>query len=114
MLNNIDTFLAYLSGCTFIFYGLAILLTTHMVNEFIRYKMIKFRILTGYLELLGGLSLITGVYVRELGISASLGLSILMLMGSIVRIKIKDPFLETVPALVLMALNFYLFLKFIG
>ncbi len=113
MLNTVDIILICVSGIAFIFYGLSVLLTDHMINEFTRYKMLEYRMLTGYLELLGGLGLIASFYIPKIGILSSLGLGTLMLMGSMVRIRIKDPLLDTLPAILLMLVNYYLFYRFI-
>jgi hypothetical protein len=54
--------LIFISGLTFIFYGLLCLLTDHMKIEFKRYGFSQFRKLTGTLELLGGAGLLLGQY----------------------------------------------------
>lgn len=101
--------LTYLSGLSFIFYGCMILMTSHMIKEFERYGMSRFRLLTGVLELLGGLGLLVGLYARPIFLVASLGLAVLMFMGTITRIGVKDRAVEIIPAFVLMLINFYLF-----
>ena len=101
--------LTYLSGLSFIFYGCMILMTSHMIKEFERYGMSRFRLLTGALELLGGLGLIVGLYFKPIFLLASLGLAVLMLMGTVTRIRVKDRAVEIIPAFILMLINFYLF-----
>lgn len=98
-----------ISGLTFIFYGLLCLTTSHMINEFERYKLLRFRNLVGFLELLGGTGLLIGLRYSFIKMVASLGLSILMLLGVIVRVKIKDSFILIIPAFILMILNLYIF-----
>ena len=106
--------LVFLSACTFIFYGTLCLLTNHMKAEFQRYGMEKFRTLTGVLEVLGGLGLLSGLYYTPLMVISSGGLATLMLMGTVVRIRCKDAFLEIIPAFSLMLLNTYILLKTLG
>lgn len=86
-----------------------------MVEEFKRYGVSKFRTLVGYLELLGGLGQIIGYYYSELLFSvASLGLTVLMFMAVILRTRLRDPFVETLPAVALFMINAYLVYNFIN
>jgi hypothetical protein len=97
-----------LSAATFIFYGVLCLSTDHMKKEFERYGMSRFRRLTGVLELLGGVGLIVGLQFKIILIISSAGLGLLMLLGSLTRIRVKDPFIELLPALLLMVINFWI------
>jgi hypothetical protein len=99
------------SGLAFILYGLLCLLTDHMKSEFRRYGLSHFRKLTGALELLGGLGLFAGLYYTPLLYISSAGLSLLMFLGAIVRLKTKDPLIQLLPAFVLMAINLIIFLS---
>jgi hypothetical protein len=103
--------LVLVSGISFIFYGSLILLSDHMKREFRRYNMTKFRTLTGVLELLGGTGLLIGLSYNPLMILSSAGLGTLMLLGTIVRVKVKDRPVEIVPAFVLMVINFYILVQ---
>ena len=83
-----------------------------MIEEFERYGVAQFRTLVGYLELLGGLGQLIGYYIStELFLAASLGLTTLMFMAIILRTKLRDPFLEIIPAAVLFIINAYLLLN---
>ncbi len=97
--------LPLLSASAFIFYGLLILVSNHMRLEFRRYKLERFRTLTGYLEVAGGAGQIAGLYISYLMVLSSAGLALLMLLGILVRIRSKDTWTEIVPALVLMLMN---------
>ena len=97
--------LILLSAMTFIFYGLLCLLTDHMKKEFVRYGLSRFRTLTGVLELLGGAGLIIGHSYYPLLLLSASGLSLLMFLGVIVRLKTKDPLIEILPAFLLMLIN---------
>jgi len=104
--------LILLSSLTFIFYGVLCLLTDHMKAEFIRYGLPQFRKLTGTLELLGGLGLISGHYFfPPLLLFSASGLALLMFLGVIVRLKTKDPIFEVLPAFVLMLINLKIILS---
>lgn len=101
--------LTIFNSLTFIIYGLLCLFTDHMINEFARYRLTRFRKLTGALELLGGMGCILGYFYNDFLFSFSCGgLAILMTMGTIVRIKVSDPPIQILPAIILGFLNYYL------
>lgn len=102
-------FLSIINGVSFIAYGLLCLLTDHMVEEFTRYGLLRFRRLTGVLELLGGLGCLLGYfYYRPVFIFANMGLGVLMILGVVVRARIKDPWHQILPAAVLGGVSFSL------
>lgn len=76
-----------------------------MVTEFKRYGLTKFRKLNGYLQLFGAMGLFIGFYQPVVGIIASLGLALLMALGFLVRLKIKDGFVKSFPAFFYMIVN---------
>ncbi|MEP0481563.1 MAG: hypothetical protein ABJD23_15175, partial [Nonlabens sp.] len=57
--------------------------------------------------------LIVGIFNTYIGIAASAGLSLLMLAGFIVRVKIKDGVYKSSPALIFMVLCGIICYKFI-
>jgi len=95
------------SGC-FLIYGSRSLFTHSMQQEFERFGLANLRQLTGTLEIAGAGGLMLGLFVPMLGCLAAGGLSLLMLLGFLVRLKIKDGALRAFPALFFMALNLYL------
>ena len=66
--------------------------------------------LTGALQIAGSVGLLVGFAFEGLAAAAALGLAILMLLGTGVRIKIHDPFVMILPAFGFMVLNFVIFL----
>ena len=99
-------FITIFSSIIFLIYGLLCLFTNHMSEEFKRYGLSQFRLLVGTLELLGGLGLIVGYYYHDyIFLLSSVGLSLLMLLGVGVRLKIKDEMINIFPAFILMILN---------
>ena len=114
MIQHIKLFLVIFSGLSFLIFGYLCFFSSYFKNEFIRYGIPNFRKITGFFQSLGGLSLIIGVFIDQLAVIASLGLTILMILGVNVRLKIKDGLLKTMPAIFyafLNALIFYLFLN---
>lgn len=97
------------SGVVFLFYGVVCCFSQQMKDEFIRFGLPKFAVLTGVLEILGGLGMLVGLKIPVILMISSGGLALLMLLGVCVRIKIKDSLLLTAPAFLLMLLNFYIF-----
>ncbi|MEQ8624662.1 MAG: DoxX family protein [Vicingaceae bacterium] len=98
-----------LSFC-FLFYGINCLFFEKMKSEFARFGLSDTqRKITGYLQILGSLGLALGSFLSPyLIVISSIGLSILMLLGFITRIRIKDSFYASFPALFFFLLNLYL------
>ena len=92
-------------------YGFLCLKSPHMKKEFERYGLGDFQSVTGILEILGAIGLLIGFKFTILLMISAAGLSLLMLMGFGVRIKIKDSFAQSFPAFFYMLLNFYIFWK---
>jgi hypothetical protein len=80
-----------------------------MKNEFKRFKLEKLGLLTILLEILGAIGLLVGLFFNPVLLISSGGLAILMLLGLIVRIKIKDSLWISLPAIFYMCLNAYIF-----
>ncbi len=111
---NVLTSALFFSAFSFLFYGTSCLFSNRMKNEFIRFGLEKRRTFTGILQLLGGLGLIIGyIWSPMLIVLCSGGLALLMILGFGVRLKIKDPLLASLPALLYAILNTYLFLSYL-
>ena len=82
-----------------------------MHAEFIRYKLLRFKVLTAILEILGALGLIAGIYIPWILMISSGGLSLLMLFAFIIRIKLRDAFYLILPSLFYLLLNLYILLR---
>jgi hypothetical protein len=98
------------SAASFLFFGYMCLRSPLMVLEFERYGLSQYRRLNGYLQLFGALSLLAGIWVLPFAMLGSLGLSLLMFLGLIVRIRIRDSLLKSLPALGYALLNLLIFL----
>lgn len=108
---NISNLLIVFSSFSFLVYGVAYFTSPHMKNEFKRFGLEQFGLITVILELAGALGLIVGLVLKPLLLLSSGGLAVLMFMGVIVRIKMKDSLLVTSPALFFMLLNAFIFFK---
>ncbi len=79
-----------------------------MKQEFLRYRLASQRIMVGALQWFAGIGLLAGMSQPWMGQLAAGGLALMMLIAIIVRIKIKDSLLQTIPAVFYLALNTYL------
>lgn len=98
-----------ISSISFLFYGVSYFVSPHMKNEFKRFKLEKLGLLTIVLEIVGALGLLVGFWYKPLLLVSSGGLALLMFLGVIVRIKLKDSLWISLPALFYMGLNAYIF-----
>ena len=106
---NIVKICILISSLSFFGYGVSYFTSTHMKDEFKRFGLEKLGLLTIVLELLGAIGLIVGLKFNPILVIASLGLALLMLIGLIVRIRLKDNIWISLPAFFYMSLNTYIF-----
>lgn len=92
---------------SFLYYAVACIYSKRIVEEFIRYGVPQFRQFIGLMEVLGALGLLFGYLFPLVQILAAAGLALLMLLGYLLRIKIRDSFIQILPALVFMILNLF-------
>ncbi|MCH8557930.1 MAG: DoxX family protein [Balneolia bacterium] len=93
----------------FLVYGVQALRSARMKAEFARFGLSdNQRILTALLQILAFAGLLYGFYSPLTGLVTAAGLSLMMLVAFIVRIKIKDGFLQSAPSLLFMVLNIWL------
>jgi len=102
---------AVLSAVLILFYGFLVLFFHGMEAEFERFGLQRYRRLTGVLEVLGGLGLLVGLLVPEIMLIASGGLALLMVLGVITRIRVRDSLLESLPAWIVLTVNVFIFVS---
>jgi len=106
---DLPTFLTFFSALSFLGYGLSCLTTEHMKREFQRFGYPGQRLLTGRLQLLGAVGLLIGyAWLPGIAFLAAWGLTLMMAFGFYVRLRIRDPFLATSPAIIYALINLYL------
>jgi hypothetical protein len=103
--------LAASSAAAFLFYGLACLFSSKLVAEFERYRLARWRVLVGSLEVAGALGLIAGWWFPPLQTAAAAGLFALMICGLWARWRIRDPWYAMLPAFVLAVVNLLIVLR---
>ena len=103
-----------MSSFSFFAYAFSYFNSPHMKNEFKRFGLEKIGLTTVLLEITGALGLLIGLKFYFILLISSLGLALLMLIGFIVRIKLKDSIWVSLPAFFYMILNTYIFWKSIN
>jgi uncharacterized membrane protein YphA (DoxX/SURF4 family) len=106
--------MALVSGLSFLYYGFRVLFRPELKGEFERYGLPAVRKFVGLMEVLGGTAVMLGLAYAPLGAFAAAGLTTMMVMGLIVRIRIHDPLRLMVPAASLAALNAVLVVLFLA
>ncbi len=105
---------ALVSGVSFLYYGSKVVFRPALESEFERYGLPGVRRLVGVMEVLGGTAVILGLAIAPLGAVAAAGLTALMVLGLIVRVRIRDAPRLMVPAASLGALNAVLVVLFLS
>ncbi len=113
MLSWLVILFALVSGASFLFYGYETLFQDPPRGEFERYGMPGVRRLVGTTQLLGGAGELIGLWLAPLGAAAAAGLTLMMVMGLVVRFKIHDAPRLMVPAASLGAVNAVLLVLFL-
>jgi len=93
---------------SFFAYGFSCLFSRRMVEEFARYRLSRFRRLTGFLQVSAATGLIMGLFVPAIGGLSAAGLALQMACGLGVRVKIRDRWYQCLPAAFYMVLCYYL------
>ena len=102
----------WFSGVAFVYFGFNCFFSSFIVSEFERYSLPNYRKLTGFLQLIGAGGLLFGLYFSPLILFlASMGLFLLMILGFVVRLKIKDNFIKSSPSFVFAVLNLLIAIK---
>lgn len=98
-----------LSAILFAWFGFNALFSESMVVEFKRYGLARFRVLTGALQVAGSLGILVGHFYRPVLLISAGGLTAMMFLGVITRVRIKDPLYAALPAFALGVLNLFIF-----
>lgn len=111
---DINKICVLLSSLSFFAYSVYYFISPGMKSEFKRFGLEKFGLMIIVSQFLGATGLIVGLKFNLILTISSFGLALLMFSGFIVRIKLKDSFWVSLPALFFMALNTYIFLMSIN
>ena len=105
---NLLNILILISSLSFLGYGIAYFKSPQMKSEFKRFGLEKAGALTAILELLGATGLLVGLKMQLILMISAGGLTVLMFLGIVIRIKVKDRLWSALPALFFLILNSYI------
>lgn len=106
---NLLMVLILISSLSFIGYGIAYFKSPEMKSEFKRFGFEQLGTFTAILELLGAVGLLVGLKMPLILLISAGGLAILMFLGIVIRIKVKDSLWKSLPALFFFLLNACIF-----
>lgn len=109
MAIDLNTICILVSSFSFFAYVLSYFTSTHMKSEFKRFNLEKLGLIIILFQFLGAAGLLVGLIYHPILIVSSLGLFLQMLLGLIVRIKLKDGLWVSLPAFFFLILNGYIF-----
>jgi hypothetical protein len=98
-----------ISAILFAWFGLNAIFSESMVAEFKRYGLSRFRVLTGMLQVAGSLGIIVGHFHTPILLASAGGLTAMMFIGVMTRVRVKDPLPAALPAFALCVLNLFIF-----
>jgi hypothetical protein len=78
-------------------------------DEFTRFGLSRLGVFTAVFQILGAIGLLVGLMFSAILLIASAGLTLMMLLAIVVRIKVKDSLWAMLPALFYLILNMYIF-----
>lgn len=99
------------SGVSHIIYGILTLVNPFYEEEFIRYGFPDFRILVGITQTLAGGFLLLGFNSNKFTQYSSAYLAVMMAVGFITRLVIRDGLLLSSPAFIYMVVNSLIFIN---
>ncbi len=105
------TIAACLSGVAFLGFGTSLLISQHMITDFTRYGLARYRVHISTLQIAGSVGIIIGLWFHPLLVVAAGGLALMMIIALIVRRQIGDPLSAGIPAFVLLCLNLYVLIN---
>jgi len=106
---GVTKILILISSLSFLTYGISYFTSPYMKSEFVRFKLAKFGTSTALLEILGALGLLAGLLNNFILLVSSGGLALLMVAGFLARLRVKDSLWVSLPAILYIALNAYIF-----
>ena len=109
-LSNFE-YLQLFTSFSFLFYGILSFTSHKMKNEFIRWGISRFRLIVGISQLVGSIGLILGFQYPVFTLLAATGLSIMMFLGFILRLKLRDGVLKSSPAFIYFIMNLLIVLN---
>jgi len=104
---------AIVSGGAFIFYGFETLFAEPPRGEYERFGMPQLRQLVGTMQMLGGVGVLMGLAYAPIGVAAAAGLTVLMILGLLTRLRVHDGPRLMIPAGTYAVINATLIVLFL-
>ncbi|MEM9652577.1 MAG: DoxX family protein [Actinomycetota bacterium] len=101
----IKLILTLASAGMFMFYGYETLFTLPLREEFERYRLPQTRVFVGWMQVVGAVGVLAGLQYHTVGGLAAGGLTLMMLLGLLVRFRLRDTVRLMVPAAALATIN---------
>lgn len=98
-----------ISSLSFFAYGVAYFVSPRLKDEFTRFGLSHLGMLTAIFQILGAIGLLVGLMFNAILLIASAGLTLMMLLAIVARIKVKDSLWAMLPAISYLFLNAYIF-----
>ena len=108
----VHNILVVFTAASFMYYAASALTTKRMAIEFERYGFSDKRVFIAMSQILGALGLLMGLIMPIVGIIASAGFTVQMVCVLVVRRRIGDPFLQSLPAVAFFAISIALIAAF--
>jgi hypothetical protein len=105
---DFTTICVLISSISFFAYAFSYFKSEQLKNEFKRFGLEKLGLFTIILEFAGATGLLVGFLYNPILTLSSFGLSLLMLIALLVRIKLKDSIWVSFPALFYLLLNLFI------
>ena len=105
----IQDILIFFSSISYVIYSLYSIFSKRMILEFSRWGFGNLRILIASFQMLGVIGLLLGMYNIWLLCLVSFLLILMMISAVIIRIRVKDSFLMTLPAIIYALVNSVIF-----
>ena len=109
MTIDFNTICILISSFSFFGYVISYFFSSHMKSEFKRFNLEKVGLTIIFFQFLGATGLLVGLVYHPILTISSFGLFLQMLLGLIVRIKLRDSLWISFPAFFFMILNAYIF-----
>ena len=106
--------LIVLSAVSFVYYGVGCLASQRLRDEYLRYGVPHLRVISGTLQLLGAAGVVIGLTIEPIGVAAAAGLCVMMTLGVVVRMRMRDTFRVMIPAASLAVINGVLAVLFVA
>lgn len=108
---NLILLLTLFSSVSFLAYGISYFYSPQMKSEFKRFGLEKFGALTAILEIVGAIGLLVGFLSTPILLISSAGIALLMFLGLVARVRVRDSLWVSLPAFLFMVLNAYIFYR---